>query len=179
MVAAEDERQQALLAHPLDLFGDPRARLENLLEKACALGAAGPRLGQRRRDVPAVLDLDVSTGEPVAQARVANRRRAHVDTATAGPQVEGRPDDRNTSRRHGRTLSAWHRPRCRRLDRSRPRVAASLRPGCARAAPARLAPARATPARPRETLADQPRVAALRPRDACSRAAARARADRQ
>ena len=104
MVAAEHQREEAVTAGSLDLVCDPRAGLEDLVQEPGALGAGLTRLRDRRLDVSAILDLDPSAFESLAEARVADRRRAHVDAAAARTEVERRSDDRYTGRRHGHSL---------------------------------------------------------------------------
>jgi hypothetical protein len=104
MVPAEHQWQPTLAAGSLDLVCDPRAGLEDLIQEPGALGARLTRLGDRRLNVPAVLDFDPGTLEPLAEARVADRRRAHVDAAAARAEIERRSDDRYTGRRHGHSL---------------------------------------------------------------------------
>ena len=73
MVAAEHQWQRAAGPGIFDLVCDARTGLEDLVQEPGALGACLTRLRDRRLDVPAILDLDPSTLEPLAEARVADR----------------------------------------------------------------------------------------------------------
>ena len=53
------------------------------------------RLGHRRADVAPVDHLAAELADPRLELRVADRRRAHVDPAAAGAEIEPGPDDRN------------------------------------------------------------------------------------
>ena len=104
MVAAEHQREETVTAGSLDLVCDPRAGLQDLVQEPGALSARLTCLRDRRLDVSAILDHDPSAFESLAEARVANRRRTHVDAAAARTEVERRSDDRYTGRRHGHSL---------------------------------------------------------------------------
>ena len=104
MVAAEHQWQETVTASSLDLVRDPRTGLEDLVQEPGILGAGLTRLGDRRLDVSAILDLDSSTLEPLAEACVPDCRRPHVDAAAARAEIERRSDDRYTGRRHGHSL---------------------------------------------------------------------------
>src|SRR4029453_14197830 len=112
VVAAEHQRHQAFPAGSLDFSRDPRACLEDLVQESSALDARLTRLGERRLDVAAVLDLDARALEPFAQARVPDRRGPHVDAAAARAEIERRSDDRDAGGRHRHSLRA-----CRELRR--------------------------------------------------------------
>ena len=104
VIAAEHERNRARARLLDDLRGDPLARRLDLRKKARALVAERRRLGHGRLDVPVVANRVAEALEPLLEARVANRRRPHVDAAPALPEVERRADDRDLAlcaRLHG------------------------------------------------------------------------------
>ena len=81
----------------------PRARVEDLVEVARALVADRERLGLVGDDVAAVAGDDADRSQALLEARVADRRRAHVDAAPALSEVERRADDGDgPGARHGR-----------------------------------------------------------------------------
>ena len=104
MVAAEDDRRAPLLDRPGDRAGDPLAGLLDLVEEARLRAPARGRFRDDRVHVPPVIALDAELLETILEARVANRRRAHVDAAAPGAEVERGADDRRLpllSVRHG------------------------------------------------------------------------------
>ena len=73
------------------------------VEVAGPLVADRERLGLVRDDVAAVAGDDADRGQPLLEARVADRGRAHVDAAPALAEVERRADDGDgPGARHGR-----------------------------------------------------------------------------
>src|SRR6185503_6916926 len=101
VVAPEHDRDVAFVGGRRDSARDSLAGVLDLGEKA-RLRIAGPsRFRDHRLDVPPVRALEPEPGEAVVQAGVANRGRAHVDTAAARAEVEGSPDDSELSFLHG------------------------------------------------------------------------------
>ena len=94
VVAAEHERQAALLDRAGDERGDLLAGGDDLGQEAHARrpptvdasATAVWTLPQSETERP-------SAGQPRLEPRVADRRRPHVDTAPAGAEVERRADD--------------------------------------------------------------------------------------
>jgi hypothetical protein len=103
MVTAEDERHKPVGPGALDLASDATAGLEDLRQEAGPLRSPCASFRERSLDVAAILDLHAGADEPIPQARVADRRRAHVHTAATGPEVERGSDDCHVSRGHGET----------------------------------------------------------------------------
>ena len=64
-------------------------------QEARALVVERRRLGHRRLDVPVVSHVVAKALQTLLEARVADRRRPHVDAAAALPEVERRTDDRD------------------------------------------------------------------------------------
>jgi hypothetical protein len=95
VVAAEDEWQVAACLRSRDQVGDALAGRLDLVQEAGVLVAERDRLGHGRDDVPPVLADPPELGDPRVEARVADRRRSHVDAAAPLPQIERCPDDRN------------------------------------------------------------------------------------
>jgi hypothetical protein len=93
MVSAENEWQESITACTLDLVAYMCTGFEDLVQEASSVGPTCACLGKWRLDVSAVLDLDSGVREPIPQTRVADRRRPHVNTAPARPEVERGPDD--------------------------------------------------------------------------------------
>ena len=92
VIAAQYERQEPLLAGAHDEIRDPFAARLDLVQKADALAADRDRFGHRRLDVSPVHRAPADPGEPSLQARVADRRRPHVDAAAASAEIERRAD---------------------------------------------------------------------------------------
>jgi hypothetical protein len=77
----------------LDLAGELLAGRLDRVPVAAGRVALVERLGQAGVDVAAVGQGVAEGGHLLAQLRVADRGRAHVDAATARPEVERRADD--------------------------------------------------------------------------------------
>ena len=103
MVTSEHEWNEALGARPFDLLRDSGARLEDLIQEASVVRPGGSSLGQRRLDVPPVLDVDPRADELVAQPGVPDSRGPHVYAASTGSEVECGSDNRNASLCHAGT----------------------------------------------------------------------------
>jgi len=95
VVAAEHERQRALLERQLHEPGHTAARRLDLGQVTRSLVRLVGGLLHGRLDVAPVHTAVADPGQPVVQARVPNRRRTHVDAASAGAEIEGRADDRD------------------------------------------------------------------------------------
>ncbi len=100
VVAAEHERHASLLGRVLDERGDVLARLLDLREVARGRVALVGCLGDRRDDVAPVGDVAAELADAGRQVGVADRRRAHVDAAAPGAEVEPDADDRDGLRAH-------------------------------------------------------------------------------
>ena len=104
VVATENDRSRPRLELLDDLRSDPLARRLDLGQESRTLVVDRGRLGHRRLDVPVVPHLEPEALETLLEARVADRRRAHVDTSPFLAEVERRTDDRDLSLpavRHG------------------------------------------------------------------------------
>jgi hypothetical protein len=95
MVAAEDERRQSALRRHAHSLGDPLARRADLREVARVLRSGIRRLADLRLDVAQVMRDDRERGQAFAQTGVADRRRAHIDPAAAGAEIELGANDRD------------------------------------------------------------------------------------
>jgi CheY-like chemotaxis protein len=94
MVAAEHDRRRAGAARPRDELRNAVAQLENLREIVRALVLPQDRLGHRRLDIAKILGRDAErAGEMLGQLGVPDRRRAHVDSAPPGAEVEWGTDE--------------------------------------------------------------------------------------
>ena len=85
-------------------LGDPLTEIENRCEEAEPVVAHRGRLRDRRVDVAEILHPETELlREVLSQSGVADRRRAHVDSAATGAEVERRSDhcDLARSRLHG------------------------------------------------------------------------------
>ena len=105
VVAAEDDRNRPVAGGIRHELGDVSARLLDLRQEAGVLVAGVDGLRHRRADVAAVGVGIAEALDPGVEPGVADRGRAHVDTAAPGPEVEGGPDDRDLPawlHRHGR-----------------------------------------------------------------------------
>src|SRR5205814_2076380 len=116
VVAAEHERQVAALARVVDERGDALARAFDRLE---VTGARVADLGRLREPDADVAPVDADTPElldPLLEPRVPDRRRAHVDTAPPGAQIEPGADHGDRPQRFldchfGKATSTWTRGR--------------------------------------------------------------------
>ena len=95
VVAAEHERQRALLEREADEPGDAATGRLDLRQVARARVRLLGRLLHGRLDVAPVEDVVADPVEPVVEARVADRGRAHVDASAARAEVERGSDDRH------------------------------------------------------------------------------------
>ena len=95
MVAAEDERGGLLGRRPRNERRDPTAHVQDRLEEPGPLVPDGSRLGNRRLDVPPVDATHTQSLELRFEARVANRRGAHVHAAAILAEIKGSADDRD------------------------------------------------------------------------------------
>ena len=93
VVAAEHERQTALLDRAGDERGDLLAGGDDLGQEADPIVADGRGLGHCGLDVPPVRDGAAELGQPRLEPCVADRGRPHVDAAPSGAEVERRSDD--------------------------------------------------------------------------------------
>jgi hypothetical protein len=96
VVAAEHEGSRLLADGSGDELRDAPARRLHRGEVADGLIAALDGLGDGRLDVAPVGRVDLQLVQPGLEARVADRRRAHVDAAPRLAEVEPRADDRDT-----------------------------------------------------------------------------------
>jgi hypothetical protein len=94
VVAAEHDRQAPLPHRVADAPGDALAGAAYLRQEARPRIAARRRLGHGGLDVAPVRAVAPERGQPLLETRVADRRRAHVDAAAAGTEVERCTDDR-------------------------------------------------------------------------------------
>ena len=92
VVAAEHEREGALLQRLVHEPGDLLADRLHLGQKARMLVTQTGRLDDRGRDVAPVVDLEPHLRQTPVESRVADRGGAHVDAAAAGTEVERRAD---------------------------------------------------------------------------------------
>ena len=100
MVAAEDERQTTRLTRCAHKARDFLAEIEDLRQEPRTIVTDRHRLGDRCGDVAEIVDARAELlDELLLEARVTDRRRAHVDPAPARSEIERRAD-------HGDF--AWH-----------------------------------------------------------------------
>ena len=95
VVATEDERKRAALCRLRNAAGYELAGVVNLRQEAGALIAERCRLGDGSLHIAFISDLVAQALEPLLEARVSNRGRAHVDSATTLSEVERSADDRD------------------------------------------------------------------------------------
>jgi ubiquinone/menaquinone biosynthesis C-methylase UbiE len=95
VVATENERKRTASCRLRNTAGYELARVVDLRQEAGALIAERCRLGDSRLHIAFVPNLVAQALEPLLETGIADRRRAHVDTATALPEVERSPDDRD------------------------------------------------------------------------------------
>ena len=94
VVAAEHERSLPCTRRRGDELRHTVAQLEDLRQEPRTLVAACERLRDRSVHVAAIVRLDAERlGEMLGQPCVPDRRRAHVDAATAGAEVERGTDE--------------------------------------------------------------------------------------
>src|SRR5262249_52717808 len=93
VVAAEDERDRAVMGRLGNEFGDVAAGLPGLGEEPRMLVPGVDRFRHGGADVPTVVHLVSEPLDSVVQAGVADRGRAHVHASAPGAQVESGADD--------------------------------------------------------------------------------------
>jgi len=92
-----------------DLRSDAHAGLLDLGQEPRTLVVECRRLGNGRLDVPVISNVVAQALEPLLEPRVADRGRAHVDSAAALSEVQRCADDRDLalgSRSHHRNANA-------------------------------------------------------------------------
>ena len=95
VISAQDEGKRTTIGGRRDARRDPLAGLTNLGQETNVLVPESHRFLDDRLDVPLVVNRVPQAREPVLEARVAQGGRAHVDAATALPEVERGADDRD------------------------------------------------------------------------------------
>ena len=92
VVPAENERQRAGSSSSAHELGDLDAGRLDRLEEPELLGAFRDRFRHRRADVSPVVARPADLLEPLVEARVPDRRGAHVDAAPVLAEIERRAD---------------------------------------------------------------------------------------
>jgi hypothetical protein len=92
VIAAEDERQIPVPHRALDEARDLRPRLLDLREEPSTLVLDLGRLRHGRLDVAEVDRIVADFAQPRLQSRIADRGRAHVNTAPPRAEIERSAD---------------------------------------------------------------------------------------
>src|SRR5215471_18824109 len=100
MVAAQDKRNRPLPHSGGDERRDASAGLEDLGQVAGSLVRDDRSLRMCRLDVAAVVDLEADRAKPLLEPRVSDRRRPHIDPATALAEVERGTDYSDSAAHH-------------------------------------------------------------------------------
>jgi CheY-like chemotaxis protein len=95
VVTAEHQRLVAFLDRARQELGNPLVRLLDLRQEPEPLVADRARLRDGRRDVAPILHAPAEALDASVEARIADRRGAHVDATPPGAQIERRADDRD------------------------------------------------------------------------------------
>jgi hypothetical protein len=93
VVASKDERERTAPRRVRHTTGYELARVVDLGQKARSLVAQSGRLGDSRLHIAFVSNLVAQALESLLETGIADRRRAHVDTAAALAKVERGADD--------------------------------------------------------------------------------------